>query len=152
VLRPEHNFVGLGFAFDGGQFRYYEEYIDRYLEKAEYSREVAVGEESTLGFQAAAGLWPYAVIAYYEPLPKPMTPAELSRKGAYADYGDSQAAALWPNDLKIEDGGACSVPLRFTRPGLYYVQIYLDTKDPRGARSFGTKGKIQASGIVIQAR
>jgi uncharacterized protein YkwD len=152
VLRPEHNFVGLGFAFEGGQFRYYEEYIDRYLASAEYSREVAAGEKFTLSFRAAEGLWPYAVIAYYEPMPKPMTPAEISRKGAYADYSDSQAAGLWPNDLKIEDGGACSISLRFDRPGLYYVQIYLDAKDPRGATRFDTKGKIQASGIVIQAR
>lgn len=152
VLAPAHNFVGLGFAFSGGQFRYYEEYLDRYLAGADYPKVVTAGQAFELTFTAAGGLWPYALFAYYEALPKPMTPAEISSRGSYADFSDTTAASLWPTDLKPKQEGTCSASLRFDRPGLYYINIYLDTKDPAGAHSFDTKGKIQASGIVIEAR
>jgi uncharacterized protein YkwD len=152
VLRPEHNFVGLGFAFSGGQFRYYEEYLDRYLAGADYPKVAKAGETFSLAFTPERGLWPYALIAYYEPMPRPLTPAELSRKGSYADFSDSKAAGLWPDDLKGRAGEACALSLRFDRPGLYYLNIYLDSKDPSGATSFDTRGKLQASGIVIEVR
>ena len=39
--------------------------------------------------------------------------------------------------------------MRFSRAGLYYVQVYLDTAKPSG-RSADTRGKIQASGLVVR--
>ena len=45
VIDKSHNYVGIGFYISGKQFRYYEEFIDRYLEFENIPAEVKAGEQ-----------------------------------------------------------------------------------------------------------
>jgi uncharacterized protein YkwD len=150
-IDPRHTHVGIGVAIDGGQFRYYEEYVDRYLEFGPVKTELAVNEETKVPVSPLrGGDIVYAVIVYYEPLPVPMTPAQINRMGSYPDFTGSQAIGLWPWDLeKYKNGKVYSIPVRFTRPGSYYMNIYVSDTPYTSGRA-ATEGKIQGSGVVFR--
>ena len=44
IIDKAHNFVGIGYYLSGNQFRYYEEFIDRYLEFENIPASVNKGE------------------------------------------------------------------------------------------------------------
>jgi len=97
-----------------------------------------------------AGLHPYALITYYEPAPRAMTVAQINAQGAYPDYTGDQEHGVWPWDLETGADGITRVKLTFSRRGLYYVQVYLDTKPAPRSGGADTRGKIQASGLVVR--
>jgi len=90
------------------------------------------------------------IIFFYEDFPKTLTADEINKKGSYADYTDSITLSYWPWDLKnMMTDNIYSIPLKFDKPGLYYVHIYLsDEEFTSGTAS--TKGKTQGSGLVIR--
>lgn len=151
-INPDHNYVGLGVCLQGRHFRYYEEFIDRYLVFDLPPGPVAAGGEYRFRFKGInEGLYPYALIAYYEPFPVPMTVAQVERKGSYPDFTNQTAANLWPWDLmSMDEEGWTEAVLTPTRDGLYYVHIYLNDTPYTGGSSANTRGKLQASGLVIQ--
>ena len=153
ILDANHNFVGLGAYLSDNQFRYYEEFIDRYLDFNAPRTNVRINEEFSVEIRPSSGEhFLYAVIAYYESNPRPLTVAQLRSKGSYRDYTSNQVLALWPWDLESLRGARYfAIPLRFSQPGLYYVHIYLDD-EPFAGRGASTSGKIQASGLVISVR
>ncbi len=94
----------------------------------------------------------YALISYYAPNAKPMTPGEIIKMGAYPDFTDEQVHGVWPWDLeKYKEDDYYEVPLPFSKKGLYYINIYLSDRDISGS-SGSTEGKIQASGVVIRVQ
>jgi len=153
-IDPVHTHVGLGLALSGNNFRYYEEFLDRYIEFDEAPAGAAAGEKFELRARPLdEALNIYAVIAYYEAFPRPMTPAQISSKGSYPDFTGSQVLALWPWDLipYLETETRWSgIPLEFNRPGLYYIHIYLENGPLPRSGGASTRGKIQASGIVVR--
>jgi uncharacterized protein YkwD len=151
VLDPHHNFVGLGYEIDGSQFRYYEEYIDRYLEVELEQQFLARGESTVLRFRPLReDHHPYALFVYYEPPLDEMTVAQVNRKGSYPDFSRSYAVKMWPWELPAPDAeGFIEVELAFDRRGSYYVDIYLDDEPYRRNTGAGTKGKIRGSGVVL---
>jgi uncharacterized protein YkwD len=152
-LEKCHNFVGLGAFILGGQFRYYEEYIDRYLEFANAPAELARDQKAVLSVRPRdPATCIYAVVIYREPLPRPMSAAEINGKGGYPDYTNEQVRSIWPWELqKMTVGGLLNLETGFSREGLYYVQIFLsDTPYTNGSAS--TSGKVQASGLVVRVR
>jgi uncharacterized protein YkwD len=149
-IAREHTHVGLGFYLAKSAFAYYEEFVDRYLEFIDPPFQAAVGKPVEVAVRPLKeGLFTYAVITYYEPFPKAMTVAQVNAQGAYPDYTSVQEHTIWPWDLKTDGEGATRIPLTFSRAGLYYVQIYLDTKKPSGGGA-DTRGKIQGSGLVVR--
>jgi len=106
VIKKEHTHVGLGYWLVGKQFRYYEEYVDRYFEYISAHSAVLANQAFKIEVKPPEGQWLYALIAYYEPKPKPMTPAEINAKSSYGDFTDTQAMALWPFQLKRKDDGS----------------------------------------------
>lgn len=150
IINQVHTHVGLGVALAGKQFRYYEEYLDRYLDAVDAPSEAAVDSSVTIRFKPKEGFWPLSLVAYYEPLPKPLTVAALNAKGAYPDFSDSRSFQKWAPFERGEDGFYVVDAVGFEKPGLYYIQLYLDTKDPSGSSSLSTAGKVQASGIVVK--
>jgi uncharacterized protein YkwD len=152
-LEKSHNFVGLGAFVMGGQFRYYEEYLDRYLDFLSAPSELAVNQKAAISVRPRdRGMHLYAIVIYRETLPKPMSAQEINARGGYPDYTNEQVRALWPWELaKITVGGLTSLETSFPREGLYYVQIYLDSVPYTGG-SATTNGKTQASGLVIRVR
>jgi hypothetical protein len=150
-LEKSHNYVGLGAFIQGGQFRYYEEYIDRYLDFLSAPNELAVNEKASLTVRTKdQKYYIYAIVVYYEPLPTPMTADEINRKYSYPDYTDEQVMGFWPWELeKLTEDNLLTLETSFSKEGLYYVQIYIHDA-PYERSSASTNGKIQASGLVIK--
>src|SRR5208282_5903636 len=99
VLNKNHTHVGLGIALIAGQFRYYEEYIDRYFVSLDAPDQIKVGEDAVITVMPPPKSWFYAVIGYFESFPSPMTIQQLNSQSSYTDFTDSQAFAFWPDQF-----------------------------------------------------
>ena len=152
-IEPAHNFVGLGAYADGRQFRYYEEYIDRYLVFDSVPQSVGRKHSFAVSVRPISDKhYVYAAVVYYDPFPAPMTTKQINRFPSYSDYTDVQAASLWPWDLeKYKSGKTYRFPMTFSKRGLYYFHIYLHDR-PYDRQSASTQGKVQGSGLVIAVR
>jgi uncharacterized protein YkwD len=151
IIDKPHNFVGIGYYLKGKQFRYYEEFIDRYLEFENIPSEVKTGETFSITVKTGKENFLYYLTAYRDEFPQAIPPAKLKNKGGYTDYTNEQSSRLNPWDLaQYRRGNIYTIPLSFSKPGLYYLHIYIDDKEVANASSMNTKGKTQASGIVIK--
>lgn len=153
VIGKDHNYVGIGYHLAGKQFRYYEEFIDRYLDFENIPARVAPGEKTGITVKTDGKIFPYFMIVYYEDFPKPMRPKEISGKGSYNDYTIEQYLQLYAWELaKYRSGQAYNIPLTFTKEGLYYIHIFTDKKEYTKPASLSTKGRTPYSGIVIKVK
>jgi uncharacterized protein YkwD len=151
-INAVHTHVGIGVALVGGQFRYYEEFLDRYFDKIECPTQVTAGQTFTVHAVPAKGLFCYLLVAYFEPFPQPMTATEINAHYSYGDYTNETALTVWPPSLNTAPDGSISLELSFKKPGLYYVQIYLDKTPPAKTGRFDADGKVQASGLVVRVQ
>jgi len=152
IIDKSHNFVGIGFCLSGKQFRYYEEFIDRYLEFENVPIEVRVGESFNITVKTNGQSFLYYIIIYRENWPHTLTPAQISKKGNYRDYTNQEYKDIFAWDLsRYRNGFIYEIPLRFSDEGLYYIQIFSDKKEITKPASLNTKGKTPESGIVIKA-
>lgn len=150
-IDPVHNYVGLGVYMKGGQFRYYEEFIDRYLEFRDFEDSAAVKEEYLISVKPlSSDHLIYFTLIYYERFPSPMAASQINRKGSYGDYTSSQVLQQAPWELpETDEEGWTNFSFRFSRSGLYYINIYLSEELWTSGRA-STNGKIQASGVVVR--
>jgi uncharacterized protein YkwD len=150
-IEKTHNYVGLGFYSNSKQFRYYEEFIDRYYTFESVPDTVEVKKEVTLKIKPEQGKYFYCLFAFYEKGLQPMSVAALKRTSSYADYSNTMAEELWPTDLaKFRNGDVYEIKLKFKKKGIYYIHICEDANEYRKApRRASSNGKLQASGIVI---
>lgn len=150
IIEKYHNYVGLGFYLSKTQFRYYEEFIDRYLDFENIPSEVNVGEPFTISVKPSGRNFLYYMIVYREKAPKPMNPAQIKRLGSYADFTDEEYMKFTAWDLSAyKSGDIYKIPLKFAKEGYYYIHIYLDDREITKPTSLNTKGRTSASGIVI---
>jgi hypothetical protein len=153
IIDKSHNFVGIGYCLSGKQFRYYEEFIDRYFEFYNIPAEVSVDESFNITVKANPGNFLYFMIIYREKYLQALTPGQLRKKGSYEDYSDEEYENISAWDLsRYRNGTTYTIPLTFTKEGLYYIHIYSDNKEIRKPASLDTKGKTPASGIVIRVK
>jgi hypothetical protein len=151
VIDKAHNFVGIGYYLSGTQFRYYEEFIDRYLEFENIPAEVKKGADFNISVKTNGKSYLYYLIIYREKLPDPLTPEEISKKGSYMDYTNDQYKEIAAWDLsKYRNGSTYTIPLNLNKEGLFYIQIFTDKKEITKPSSITTKGKTPESGIVIK--
>lgn len=152
VIGPFHNYVGIGMASCPQGFRYYEEYLDRYLQFGPFQQTIKKGETAAIQFRLLdKKLYPYAIIGYYEPPLKLMTRDQINRLNSYNDFTEEIAFQLWPWEIPSPNrDGYITIRKRFNKKGLYYIQIYLSKEPYQGGRRASNRGKIQASGIVIK--
>jgi uncharacterized protein YkwD len=151
IIDKSHNFVGIGFYLSGKQFRYYEEFIDRYFEFENIPAEVKVGDSCTITVKTNGQSFLYYIIIYRENWPHPLTPVQISKKGSYRDYTNQEYKDIFAWDLsRYRNGTIYEIPLRFSEEGLYYIQIFSDKKEITKPASLNTKGKSPESGIVIK--
>jgi hypothetical protein len=93
----------------------------------------------------------YFLIAYREKFLQPQKVSQLSKKGSYEDYSNEEYLKIPAWDLaRCRNGSIYRIPLKFTKEGLYYIQIFLDKKENTGTTALNTKGKTAGSGIVIR--
>ena len=151
IIDKSHNFVGIGFCLSENQFRYYEEFIDRYLEFENIPEELKAGEPSSITVKTNGEYFLYYLVIYREKFPQPLTPAQIRKKGSYDDYTDEEYLQITAWDLaRYRNGSAYKIPLGFSKDGLYYIQIFFDKKEITKPSSLNTKGRTSASGIVIK--
>jgi hypothetical protein len=151
IIDKSHNFAGIGFYLSGNQFRYYEEFIDRYLEFENIPAEVKTGDQCSITVETNDQSYLYYMVIYRENWPQPLTPAQLNRRGSYQDFTKEEYRNIVAWDLaRYRNGTIYKIPLKFTKEGLYYIQIYTDKKEITKPASLNTKGKTPVSGIVIK--
>jgi uncharacterized protein YkwD len=151
IIDKYHNFVGIGFYLTGKQFRYYEEFIDRYLEFENIPAEVKPGEPCKITVKTNGQSFLYYIIIYRENWPQPISPAQISKKGSYRDFTNEEYKDIVAWDLSsYRNGSIYEIPLSFSKEGLYYIQIFSDKKEITKPASLNTKGKTPESGIVIK--
>ena len=151
VIEINHNYVGLGYATIRNQFRYYEEYIDRYIDVNIDKSIVHKNENISISFRPINNnMHPYAVIVYREPPLKEMTKKEINSRSSYHDFSNEVSYTLWPWDLNKSDAsGYTNLKFSFEKNGLYYVDIYLDDQEYKKNSRVNTNGKLRSSGIVF---
>ena len=151
VIEKSHNYVGIGFYLSGKQFRYYEEFIDRYLEFENIPSELKIDEPGSITVKTNNKNFLYFLVIYYEKFPQALLPAQISKKGSYADFTNEEFKNITAWDLShYRNGTTYKIPLTFPKEGLYYIQIYQDKKEMTKPGSLDTKGKTPVSGIVIK--
>jgi uncharacterized protein YkwD len=151
IIDKSHNYVGIGFYLSGNQFRYYEEFIDRYFEFENIPAEVRVGDPYNITVNTNGESYLYYIIIYRENWPKPLTPAQISKKGSYRDYTNEEYKDMTAWDIsRYRTGNIYEIPLSFSKDGLYYIQIFSDKKEITKPAPLNTKGKTPESGIVIK--
>jgi hypothetical protein len=151
IIDKSHNFVGIGFFLNGKQFRYYEEFIDRYFEFENIPSELKTGEQCKITVKTNGQRFLYFMIIYRESFTQPLTPVQISKKGSYRDYTNEEYKDIAAWDLsRYRHGTIYEIPLSFTKEGLYYIQIFSDKKEITKPASLNTKGKAPESGIVIK--
>ncbi|SMO86408.1 Cysteine-rich secretory protein family protein [Saccharicrinis carchari] len=151
-IHPHHNYIGIGFYLHKNQFRYYEEFLDRYLKFDDFNATVKVNSKVLLPVQPQKGKHLHMALAYYEKFPAQMNADAINRQMSYNDYSDELAHKILPWDLPvINDQGFIPLAFTFQKKGLYYIQIYLDD-EPFITGPASTKNKVQASGVVIEVK
>jgi uncharacterized protein YkwD len=151
VIDKSHNFVGIGFYIAGKQFRYYEEFIDRYFEYRDIPDEVKTDEPFSITLENKNENFLYYLIVFREEFPIPLTPEQIRKKGSYDDFANEQYLKMTAWELaSYRSGTTYKIPLSFSKEGLYYVHIYYDKNEIKNPASINTKGKTPASGIVIR--
>lgn len=151
ITEKSHNYAGLGYYLSGTQFRYYEEFIDRYLEFEDIPSEAGIDKPFQITVKTKGESYLYYLVVFREPFPQSLTPSQISKKGSYEDFADEQYLRIPAWDLAgFRKGADYKIPLRFAKEGLYYIQIFTDLKEITGPSSVNTKGKIPYSGIVIK--
>jgi len=151
IIDKGHNFVGIGFYLTGKQFRYYEEFLDRYLEFENIPSELKVGQQCKINVKTNGRSFLYFLMIYREDFPQALTPEQISKKGSYRDFTSEEYKNIAGWDLsRYRNGTIYEIPLSFTKEGLYYIQIFSDKKELTKQASLNTKGKTPESGIVIK--
>ena len=152
-IHPDHNYIGIGIGYHGKELRYYEEYIDRYLEFGEIPETVNNGSDVVINVKPIdKDHYLYAVVGYLDPAPKNMKSGKISRLSSYDDYSKEQFISLPPWEMpEKESTGYYPVKVHFEKPGWYYLQVFLSTKPYKSGKA-STDGKICSSGIVIKVK
>jgi len=149
-IDPHHTHVGIGLGWKNKEFRYYEEFIDRYLAFDLKTSTVKAREEVSLKFKPLFNHSPYTIIVYHEPFPKSLSPDKINRLYSYNDFGKTEILSVPPWELpKADEQGWLRLTFTPQKKGYYYVQLFLSDK-PYKSDNATTEGKIQASGVVIQ--
>jgi uncharacterized protein YkwD len=153
IIDKTHNYAGIGYYLSGKQFRYYEEFIDRNFLFEDIPSEVGIDEPFHITVKTKEESFLYYLIIYHEDFPRPLTPAEISSKGSYEDFTAEQYLRLAAWDLAgMRRGTEYKIPMKFSKEGLYYIQIFSDKKEIISPSSVDTRGKTPYSGIVIKVR
>ena len=153
IINKAHNYIGIGFYITSNNFSYYEEFINRGLEFSNIPVSLKVNEAGTITVGIKGKAFLYYMIIYREDFPQPRKAAQLKKTGGYEDFTDELYMQLpaWELEKECRDF-VCTIPVKFTKEGLYYILIYTDTKKNTVQSALSTKGKAPLSGIVISVK
>jgi len=143
ILDPYHNQLGLGIAYDGSSFCYYEEFINDYLTKS--STKLQNGEVSMLFTIPDQFNLVGISISYDKPF-KPMTRKELNTKTSYLDEGETNIF-IWDDEVMCKDNN-CEYSFRIKGNQITYVKVLISKIKPDEFVK-DSKGSFPVSGWVF---
>ena len=143
ILDPYHNQLGLGVAYDGSSFCYYEEFINDYLTKS--STKLQNGEVSMLFTIPDQFNLVGISISYDKPF-KPMTRKELNTKTSYLDEGETNIF-IWDDEVMCKDNN-CEYSFRIKGNQINYVKVLISKIKPDEFVK-DSKGSFPVSGWVF---
>lgn len=153
IINKAHNYIGIGFYMTSGHFSYYEEFINRALEFTNIPVTMKINEAGSITVDTKGKSYLYYVMIYRENFPQPRKISQLKNTGSYEDYTNELYKQIPAWDLaKYKSDFVYTIPVRFTKEGLYYIHIYTDKKENTGQKTLSTKGRPPVSGIVISVR
>jgi len=86
IIDKSHNYAGIGFYLTKKQFRYYEEFIDRYFEFENIPSEVKAGDPCAITIKTDGQSFLYYVVIYRENWPHLLSTGTINKKGNYPDF------------------------------------------------------------------
>ena len=143
ILDPYHNQLGLGVAYDGSSFCYYEEFINDYLTKS--STKLQNGEVSMLFTIPDQFNLVGISISYDKPF-KPMTRKELNTKTSYLDEGETNIF-IWDDEVICKDNN-CEYSFKIKGNQINYVKVLISKIKPDEFVK-DSKGSFPVSGWVF---
>ena len=149
ILDPNHNQLGLGVAYDGSFFCYYEEFINDYLTKT--STKLQNGEVKMLFTIPDQFNLVGLSLSYDKPF-KPMTRKELNAKTSYLDEGETNIF-IWDDEVMCKDNN-CEYSFKIKGNQITYVKVLISkikpdefVKDSKG--SFPVSGWVFYKGMQV---
>jgi uncharacterized protein YkwD len=163
ILDPHATHVGIGLAWEKGEFRLVQEFVRRYVEWTRtVPRTASRDERITVAGRPLRGARVEAITVHYERMPQPMPAHVASAMSTYSlpekrkDFlprvrsrvsqhseGAMQIARGRRGDFAVDKDGAFTFPVPFTEgPGVYTVVVWI-------ARD-GVKEMIPASNLSIK--
>ncbi len=144
ILRPEHNYCGIGLAFDEHGLRMTEEFIDRYvvletLPNQTLTLRDALADTMWIAGKTRGGERVVSATIFYEPHPQPMSSEEINQTVSYG-LPDERLDLFekLPGGYHYNTGGVGDIlldrsksrfkfPLRFwkRRAGIYTVVVWV---------------------------
>lgn len=180
ILDPYATAVGIGLAWNGGEFRLTQEFIRRYLSWVQpFPRSVVEGDPVIGMARPAKGFTVGAITVHYEPLPRTLTATAANAINTYSlpekrrdylprlrSYRERRSGQLYEvteqyadgtrGDFNVGSDGAFSfnVPVA-DGPGIYTVVVWLDRageRTPIAASNVSIRVDRASGGGVVAAR
>jgi len=137
ILDPFATHVGIGLAWEKGEFRLTQEFVRHYIAWTRRLPRVAtINEKITAAGRAERGFVADAISVHYEPLPQPMSPIT-------ANMIDTYSLPERRHDYAVNAGSDFSFAVPFTDgPGIYTIVVWVRRPDD--------KESIPASNVSIR--
>jgi len=131
VLKPEHNYVGIGIAMRSTRFYYCEEFVDQYVQMTPPKGVLTKGVTYKISGQVInpALYGPLIMSITYE---KNIENLDNPNKQAnvYPDFSPNRQAPVGPWDFDYDiKTGKFTIPFKPKESGIYYMKLYLK-RDP----------------------
>ena len=151
ILDPHATHVGIGVAWDGGEFRIAQEFIRRYVEwRRPLPRGATTSERAALGGRPKPGYDVEAITVHHEPFPQALSVTAANHIATYGlpnsrreylprdDYSDGRRG-----DFQVGDDGSFAFAVPFPDgPGIYTVVVWV--------RAHGARETIAASNVSVR--
>ena len=139
VLNPHHTHLGVGLVAEQDRVAITMIFLNRYLHLVPHPRRVRINETVRLSGQPLKGYAVASIALCQEPLPRPLSPAELRRKKTYLLPADRLFLRRQltnggysngpPGRVEVFADGRFTVVLPpFTQPGIYTVLIWVESE------------------------
>jgi len=147
IVNPAHTHVGIGMAYnpETGKFYLAQEFISRYLQLEPLPFTAKIGEVLTLKgtlLPGSGAIEPLINLAF-EPIPSPMTLAELAQTGSYSSTAIF-FQALEPTMITAQEFETQMTLTYEAKAGFYHVRIFVS--HPNFAE------KIAVSDVIIEVQ
>lgn len=151
ILDPHATHVGIGVAWEGGEFRIAQEFIRRYVDWGRpVPRSATTGQRAMFSGRPKRGYGIEAITVHHEPFPQALTVTAANHIATYSlpstrreylprdDYSDGRRG-----DFSVSDDGSFAFAVPFPDgPGIYTVVVWV--------RAHGARETIAASNVSVR--